>query len=135
MKVINNKSYIDKNGSVVVEHSYSFISTRERIGAVYMLYNEDGALIYIGQTQNLRLRLNEHCKNENKDWNYAYIIPISHREHRLFVESIFIKNLKPLNNKSCGSTELQKYKYTYLHDLQRNLNEANKQIDFILNGY
>jgi predicted GIY-YIG superfamily endonuclease len=34
---------------------------------VYMLYDKNDDLIYIGHTQNINQRLQQHCKNDIKD--------------------------------------------------------------------
>jgi hypothetical protein len=69
-------------------------------GGVYMLYDKNDYLIYIGQSQNINQRLQTHCKNDNKDWDYARVIIIDNRYHRLTIEKLLIGYMNPHNNKS-----------------------------------
>jgi hypothetical protein len=76
------------------------ISPVIRSGGVYMLYDENDYLIYIGQSQNINQRLQSHCKNDNKDWDYARVIIIDNKHHRLTMEKLLIGYMNPNNNKS-----------------------------------
>jgi len=66
---------------------------------VYMLYDKNNDLIYIGHTQNINQRLQQHCKNDNKDWSYARVILIDDKEHRLIMEKLLIAYMNPIYNK------------------------------------
>jgi len=66
---------------------------------VYMLYDKNNDLIYIGHTQNINQRLQQHCKNDNKDWIYARVILIDDKEHRLIMEKLLIAYMNPIYNK------------------------------------
>ncbi len=115
---------------------------------VYMLYDKNDYLIYIGQSKNINQRIQQHCKNENKDWSYAKVILIDNKEHRLIIEKLLIAYIKPSNNKispSCLNInfnldtnkliEMQKKtlkslsSFNLLQDFIDNLNE-NNIIDF-----
>jgi hypothetical protein len=67
---------------------------------VYMLYDKNDDLIYIGHTQNINHRLQQHCKNDNKDWIYARVILIEDKEHRLIMEKLLIAYMNPIYNKN-----------------------------------
>jgi hypothetical protein len=67
---------------------------------VYMLYDKNDDLIYIGHTQNINQRLQQHCKNDNKDWIYARVILIEDKEHRLIMEKLLIAYMNPIYNKN-----------------------------------
>ena len=70
---------------------------------VYMLYDKNDDLIYIGHTQNINQRLQQHCKNDNKDWSYARVILIDDKEHRLIMEKLLIAYMNPIYNKNLPS--------------------------------
>ena len=70
---------------------------------VYMLYDKNDNLIYIGHTQNINQRLQQHCKNDNKDWSYARVILIEDKEHRLIMEKLLIAYMNPIYNKNLPS--------------------------------
>jgi len=68
--------------------------------SVYIIYSESTDLFYIGQTENLSVRLDMHC-NENfkgsftskaKDWKLYYFLECSTREQALKIEQHIKKN-------------------------------------------
>lgn len=129
--VFNETKISSDNDFTVVNHTFYEGSVQ----GVYLLYNIKDELIYVGQTNNLRTRLSSHCKNENKEWTYAHIIPIPHKEHRLFTEAILIRYLNPINNKANGYPKSYGYDVQDLFKLQVKLMQATEQLDFISNLY
>jgi predicted GIY-YIG superfamily endonuclease len=128
---IENASAISEFGYLVTNHTLY----ESDLAGVYILHNENNKIIYVGQSKNMRQRLLSHCKNENKDWKYAYIIPINHNDHRLYTESILIRYLNPLNNKTNGYPKHYEWDIKDITKLQCQLMDATKQIDFMTNLY
>ena len=64
---------------------------------VYILYDESNQIIYVGQG-NVYSRLTSHKKNIGFD--RASVIFVENKRHRLALESLLIKYLSPLLNKT-----------------------------------
>ena len=94
---------IKRQGEWNMSYYYDDIIPVIQDSGVYMLYDKNDDLIYIGHTKNINNRLQMHCKNDNKDWSYARVILIENKEHRLIMEKILIEYMKPINNKSLPS--------------------------------
>lgn len=71
------------------------------VPCVYALFDVDGELVYIGQTQNARARLKNHwaLKKELNLARWALSI-VREGEDRLAVELALIRNFKPRGNKA-----------------------------------
>jgi len=52
---------------IAVEKMESFEDINGEFIFIYFAYNENEECIYIGQTNNLNLRFNEHIKNKTKN--------------------------------------------------------------------
>ena len=91
---------------------------------VYYFYNENGQLIYVGKSKNIRSRVLTHLSNNNSrramemrdaiagiDWE-----PTGNELIALLKESEEIKNQKPLYNRAQRRTGFQSGLYTYEND-------------------
>ena len=94
---------IKREGEWNMSYYYYDIIPVIQDSGVYMLYDKNDDLIYIGHTKNINNRLQMHCKNDNKDWSYARVILIDNKEHRLIMEKLLIAYMNPINNKSLPS--------------------------------
>jgi hypothetical protein len=93
---------------------FDFLKPEIKSAGVYQLYDNNDNLIYVGHSQNVYTRLKCHCRNENRNWIKCKVILIKNKEHRLILESLLIKYLNPINNK------------TYNHNLKEwNIDEKN----------
>ncbi len=71
---------------------------------VYILYDINDNVIYIGQSKNINNRLLCHCNNLNSNWKYALILFVEHNEHRHILEIFLINYCNPKNNKQRPSS-------------------------------
>ena len=74
----------------------------EKIPGIYFLYDSDGNIIYIGQTEDLDKRLFKHSAG---NWNYApkefdmiFVHRIKNKKQRIDIENKLIKSFKPKLN-------------------------------------
>jgi len=67
---------------------------------VYLLYDSDEELIYIGQSADIRQRLSQH---NNKSWVYYKVIEVKNYLQRLKIEEYLINKFKPEYNLSNNS--------------------------------
>ena len=62
-------------------------------GGVYVMYNRENKIIYIGQTNTLKRRLSHHPKNW--DWSYLKYKTIDNPDERILLEAKLIARLRP----------------------------------------
>lgn len=130
IKVYNN-TFISESGNLITGNSLN----NNKIEGVYLLFDSEENLIYVGQSNNISRRLINHSRNKNKNWSYSYVIPIDYQQHRLFTESILIKYLKPKNNTALGYPKEYGYGIHDICKLEYRLNQAIEQVSFISNIY
>lgn len=84
---------------------YDFWKTEWReVGVVYGIFNRDGQLLYVGQTGNLKQRMNEHRCNRDHSMHrrgatLVRVEMIPNESHRLVRERQLISQLDPPCNK------------------------------------
>ena len=62
-------------------------------GGVYVMYNRENKIIYIGQTNTLKRRLSHHPKNG--EWSYLKYKTIYNTDERILLEAKLIARLRP----------------------------------------
>ena len=62
-------------------------------GGVYVMYNRENKIIYIGQTNTLKRRLSHHPKNG--EWSYLKFKTIDNTDERILLEAKLISRLRP----------------------------------------
>ena len=62
-------------------------------GGVYVMYNRENKIIYIGQTNTLKRRLSHHPKNG--EWSYLKYKTIDNTDERILLEAKLIARLRP----------------------------------------
>ena len=62
-------------------------------GGIYVMYNRENKIIYIGQTNTLKRRLSHHPKNG--EWSYLKFKTIDNTDERILLEAKLISRLRP----------------------------------------
>jgi hypothetical protein len=130
IKIYNN-TFVSESGHLITGNSLN----NNKIQGVYLLFDSEENLIYVGQSNNIYNRLISHSKNINKNWVFSYIIPIENKEHRLFTEAIMIKSLKPLNNIAKGYPKNYGWSIKDMSNLYWQLHNSIEQISFMYELY
>jgi hypothetical protein len=66
-------------------------------GGVYVMYNRDNNIIYVGQSNSLKRRLSHHSKNG--EWSYLKYKTLENTDERIVLEAKLIRRLRPELNK------------------------------------
>jgi len=66
-----------------------------KVSGVYILYDKEDTIIYVGQTSNLYSRLQNH---HNKRFSYFKFIPEKNSVKKRFIEACFIEQYHPIWN-------------------------------------
>lgn len=108
---------------------------KDKFTGIYLIYNENKEIVYIGQSTNIASRLTTHIRGKYKNAYKISVIDLSHLESNLLnsIERFLITKLKPIDNIMVD----EKYNINDLLELMRiedmeSLNSNN--INLIMNA-
>lgn len=131
---------MDKNFTVIKEGKIDFVTSTSGISYVYILYNAEGDVVYVGQTSAIFVRLSQHALNQKfmDIVKCEFYLVISN--HALMAENYFVETLKPLYNSKktrenyynfpTKKSETQMSLYEYLNKNDMTVGEFAKLIGY-----
>ena len=102
------------------------------VSGVYLLWDSNGQLVYVGQSADIARRLTEHRKEGTKPFLRATFFPVADHSDRLRVESILILCALPPYNRHCtigiaGGTDPAGVRRAYDYHLRYPTRRAAKE--------
>lgn len=73
---------------------------QDKLNGVYLIYNDNNEIMYIGQSKNIASRLTTHIRGKYKNAHKISIIGLDFIEHNYLdsIERFLITKLKPIDN-------------------------------------
>lgn len=126
---INIKSTYEHLGNVSTLH---YSRNHNKWSGVYILYGENGAVIYVGKSVDIAKRLSSHAKDSdffNDVKSLGYYRTLGGYEMEI-LETYLINELKPLANK--GKTYFRAHEYSErISEIDSEINELVEEVEYL----